>query len=318
MATIKDVAELSGVTVTTVSRVLNNRGYLSEKTKKKVSEAIIALDYHPNEMARSLAQKQTSLLGVIVPSLLHPYYSECINALEKHASSHGLKLLVCNAQRSPQKEAEYIDMLKANKVAGLVLCTNSRSSVRLLANLPVVTLERSISSNVPAIVCDNTQGGQLAARHLIAQKCTNLVMISGNRSTEERANGFAKMCEQVHIPYKILKTNQSQFNHLDYTDLIQEIFTDPAVDGVFASSDVIATQVIQACHKKGLSIPEDMKIVGFDDVELSRMVSPRLTTIHQPIEELCKEAVQTIIDWDKERGKEQIILPVRLVQREST
>ncbi|MGH0052477.1 MAG: LacI family DNA-binding transcriptional regulator, partial [Sphaerochaetaceae bacterium] len=94
MATIKDVALKAGVTVTTVSRVLNNRGYLSDKTKEKVRLAMQELDYHPSEIARSLAQRQTTLLGVIVPSLLHPYYSECINALEKHASLLGLKLLV--------------------------------------------------------------------------------------------------------------------------------------------------------------------------------------------------------------------------------
>ncbi|MGD9927626.1 MAG: LacI family DNA-binding transcriptional regulator [Sphaerochaeta sp.] len=319
MPTIKDVALKAGVTVTTVSRVMNNRGYLSEKTKEKVRQAMQELDYHPSEVARSLAQKQTTLLGVIVPSLLHPYYSEVINALEYHASILGLKLLVCNAQRNAQKEAEYIDMLKANKVAGIILCTQSRNSIRSLVNLPVVTLERSISPSVPAVLCDNGMGGRLAAEHLLSQGCKHLVMINGGRSSEERVQGFTQRCEEASVSFHVVQASKRQFNQLDYTDLINTLFTDdPAIDGVFASSDVIAAQVIQICHKRGLCIPTEVKVIGFDDVDLARLLSPALSTIHQPIEELCAQAIQTIVGWERTERQSRIVLPVSLVQRSST
>jgi LacI family sucrose operon transcriptional repressor len=319
MATIKDVALKAGVTVTTVSRVMNNRGYLSEKTKEKVHQAMEALDYHPSEVARSLAQKQTTLLGVIVPSLLHPYYNEVINALENHASLLGLKLLVCNAQRNAQKEAEYIDMLKANKVAGIILCTQSRNSVRSLINLPVVTLERSISPSVPAVLCDNEMGGRIAAEHLLSRGCKNLVMIQGGRSSEERVQGFTRTCEEDSVSFHVAHASKRQFHQLDYADLINTLFTDsPAIDGVFASSDVIAAQVIQICHKRGLCVPEDVKVIGFDDVDLARLLSPALSTIHQPIEELCAHAIQTIVRWEDTEKQSRTILPVHLVQRSST
>ncbi len=277
------------------------------------------LDYHPNEVARSLAQRQTTLLGVIVPSLMHPYYSEVINALEKYASLIGLKLLVCNAQRNADKEGEYIDMLKANKVAGIILCTQSRSSVSSLVNLPVVTLERSISPSVPAILCDNEMGGRLAAEHLLDRGCKNLVMIHGGRSSEERVTGFTKVCESRGIPYRVVQASKRQFNHLDYADLIDTLFTDnPASDGVFASSDVIAAQVIQICHKRGLCVPEDVKVIGFDDVELARLLSPALSTIHQPIDALAELAIQIITTWEKAPPRNRTILPVSLIQRSST
>ncbi|WP_320122860.1 LacI family DNA-binding transcriptional regulator [uncultured Sphaerochaeta sp.] len=319
MPTIKDVALKAGVTVTTVSRVMNNRGYLSAKTKEKVRQAMQELDYHPSEVARSLAQKQTTLLGVIVPSLLHPYYSEVINALEYHASILGLKLLVCNAQRNAQKEAEYIDMLKANKVAGIILCTQSRNAVSSLVNLPVVTLERSISPSVPAVLCDNEMGGRLAAEHLLSQGCKHLVMIHGGRSSEERVQGFTQRCEKASVSFHVVQASKRQFNQLDYADLINTLFTDnPAIDGVFASSDVIAAQVIQICHKRGLCIPTEVKVIGFDDVDLARLLSPALSTIHQPIEELCAQAIQTIVGWESTERQSRIVLPVSLIQRSST
>ena len=319
MPTIKDVALKAGVTVTTVSRVMNNRGYLSEKTKEKVRQAMQELDYHPSEVARSLAQKQTTLLGVIVPSLLHPYYSEVINALEYHASILGLKLLVCNAQRNAQKEAEYIDMLKANKVAGIILCTQSRNAVSSLVNLPVVTLERSISPSVPAVLCDNEMGGRLAAEHLLSRGCKHLVMINGGRSSEERVQGFTQKCKKASVSFHVVQASKRQFNQLDYADLINTLFTDnPAIDGVFASSDVIAAQVIQICHKRGLCVPTEVKVIGFDDVDLARLLSPALSTIHQPIEELCAQAIQTIVGWESTERQSRIVLPVSLVQRSST
>ena len=159
MATIKDVALHAGVTVTTVSRVLNNRGYISEKTRQKVYESMRALNYQPNELARALYKKQSKVVGVVVPSLLHPYFSACVHYLEKYAARQGYKIMVCNSKRERKSEIEYIEMLKSNKVAGIVLCTRTGELADILDDsLPVVTLERSISDKIPAIMCDNYQG----------------------------------------------------------------------------------------------------------------------------------------------------------------
>ena len=117
----------------------------------------------------------------------------------------------------------------------------------------------------------------------------------------------------------MVQASKRQFNQLDYADLINTLFTDnPAIDGVFASSDVIAAQVIQICHKRGLCVPTEVKVIGFDDVDLARLLSPALSTIHQPIEELCAQAIQTIVGWESTERQSRIVLPVSLVQRSST
>jgi LacI family sucrose operon transcriptional repressor len=315
MATIKDVAQKAGVTVTTVSRVMNNRGYLSEKTKQKVALAMQELDYHPNEIARSLFQKQTSFIGVIVPSLLHPYYCECINYLEQYAALNNLKLLVCNAQRNVQKELEYIEMLKANQVSGIILATHSHTLVSQLQKLPVVTLEQSISNNIPAILIDNYKGGTLATEHLIASGCKILAMISSSRSNEERAKAFVNCCEKANVPYRVYSSSPGQFNQLSYHNLINTILDqNPAVEGIFASSDIIAAQVIQASAQKGRIVGKDLKLVGFDDIQLAGMLSPSLTTIHQPIKELCEAAIQALLSPPLQK---KTVFDVSLVKRQS-
>src|SRR5471030_2413619 len=125
MATIKDVAEVAGITVTTVSRVLNNRGYISEKTRKKVYDAMQQLNYRPNEMARSLLRKKSNLIGLIIPTVAHPFFSELTNYIEYYAYKLGYKILLCNSYQDSVKEKEYIMMLKSNQVDGIIMASHT-------------------------------------------------------------------------------------------------------------------------------------------------------------------------------------------------
>lgn len=324
MATIKDVAEKAGITVTTVSRVLNNRGYISDKTRAKVYKVMEELDYQPNEIARALAHKQTKLIGAIVPALLHPFFSACINYIEKYAAINGFKLLICNSERNNEKELEYIEMLKSNKVSGIILCTRSGNTAKKLGKLPVVTIERSISEMIPAVMCDNYLGGELATRLLLAKGCKNPVIICGSPKVhlpaDDRARAFADTCEKQGIVPKFFTTNEQQFNARSYRDEVARMLDeDPGIDGVFASSDVIGAQVLQVCDNRSIKVPEQMKVVGFDDVEISSLTTPQLTTIHQPIEEMCKYAVETILRRIAgETVPTKTILPVSLIERDST
>lgn len=138
MATLKDVAELAGVTVTTVSRVLNNRGYISDKTRQAVYDAMKRLDYRPNELARSLSKQRTNVIGVIVPSAAHPFFCRVVSFLEQEAARHGYKIMLCNSSHQREKEIEYIDMLKSNKVAAIVLCSQDAGHRGYLAHSPAV------------------------------------------------------------------------------------------------------------------------------------------------------------------------------------
>lgn len=325
MATLKDVAKETGLTVTTVSRVLNNRGYISEETREKVYAAMKKLNYRPNEVARSLSKKSTNTIGVIVPHIRHPYFSELISNLENEASQRGYKIILCNTQEKVAKEREYLEMCTSNRVAGIVLCSASVAIEEFEgSNIPLITIEHYLENGTAAVECDNRQGGNLAAEHLIACGCKNILHISGVYETampaDDRANGFIEVCEKEGILHTEIATNAYQYNNLEYHDFLEEaLLKYRGIDGIFASSDLIAAQILQVCAKLGFRVPEDIKLVGFDDVNISSLTTPRITTIHQPIKEIAGLAMDLLVNI--EEGKtvaKRSLLPVALVKREST
>lgn len=325
MATLKDVAKETGLTVTTVSRVLNNRGYISDDTRQKVYAAMKKLNYRPNEVARSLSKQTTNTIGVIVPHVRHPYFSELISNLENEASKRGYKIILCNTQDKKNKQKEYLEMCTSNRVAGIILCSGSISVEEFDSiNMPLITLERYLENGTASVECDNYQGGKLAAEHLIKAGCKNLLHISGvhetNMPADNRANGFIDVCEKMGVSHKEIATNLYQYNSLEYHDFLEKAISENRnVDGIFASSDLIAAQILQVCGKLGISVPKDIKLVGFDDVNIASLTTPRITTIHQPIKEMAEMAVELLINAAE--GKvvaKRSLLPVCVVKREST
>lgn len=325
MATLKDVAAECGLTVTTVSRVLNNRGYISDKTRAKVYEAMEKLNYTPNEVARSLSRKTTNTIGVIVPHIRHPYFAEMISNIENAASKKGYKIILCNSKGRDNKEKEYLDMCTSNRVAGIILFSAGVAVKEFTdSKIALVTVERFVENGTAAVECDNRQGGELAAQHLIDSGCKRLLNVSGvsenSMPADDRTLGFADVCKKNDVFYKIVATSIGQYNALDYHEMLEgALGLDDEIDGVFASSDLIASQVLQVCSKLGKRVPEDIKIVGFDDVMISQITNPPITTIHQPIKEMAQAAVDMVISASE--GKmvpKRTLLPVNLVKREST
>ena len=340
MATLKDVARETGLTVTTVSRVLNNRGYISEETREKVYEAMKKLNYRPNEVARSLSKKSTNTIGVIVPHIRHPYFSELISNLENEASKRGYKMILCNSREKENKERQYLEMCTSNRVAGIVLCSAGVAVEEFQgSNIPLITIERYMENGTASVECDNRQGGKLAAEHLIACGCKNLLHISGVYETampaDDRALGFIEVCEKAGVFHREVATNTYQYNNLEYHDFLEEVLKEnyyvdntaendencgkSRIDGIFASSDLIAAQVLQVCSKLGIRVPEDIKLVGFDDVNISSLTTPQITTIHQPIKEIAELTLELLINaQDGKTVAKRSLLPVSLVKREST
>jgi LacI family transcriptional regulator, sucrose operon repressor len=325
MATIKDVAALSGVTVTTVSRMLNGRGYVSEKTKEKIRKVMKDLHYQPNEIARSLSKKQTNVIGLIVPSASNPFFSKIIDAVEHHAAKHKYKLLLCISNLELKKEIDYFGMLNANKVSGIIVASRTQNlHEHIRYDAPVISIDRIISSQIPAICSDNYQGGILAAEHLIAKGCKKLAHISGssflNMDANKRYFGFREVCEKHGIPYIVIDASEEQFQSMRYEEIIDALLdSHPDLDGIFTSNDILAAQVIQACYYRKISIPEQMKIVGYDDIDLCTIFTPPITTIHQPVDDICQYAVESIVF--KARNKtmpSNITFPVRLIERGTT
>lgn len=325
MATIKDVAKEAGLTVTTVSRVLNNRGYISDNAREKVNAAMKKLNYQPNEMARSLHKKSSNTIGVIVPHIRHPYFAEMISNIEKEAYKQGYRILLCNTQGKTEKEKEYLDICTSNRVAGIILFSGN-VSVELFneMDVPVITMERALETGTASVECDNKTGGELAAKCLIEAGCKQLLLIGSNTGNaklpaDNRAIGFCEVCQKENIPFKEIDPQMAEYENMIYGDLVVKALQDyPGTDGIFASSDVIAAQVIQVCNSMGLNIPNDMKLVGFDDAIVAKLTSPKLTTIHQPIKEMATLAVQLLKDaTDGKIVAKQTILPVTLIKGES-
>ena len=325
MATLKDVAALAGVTVTTVSRVLNNRGYISEQTRGKVYDAMKELHYQPNELARSLTKRRTNIIGVIVPSIAHPYFSKVADTLERCAAANGYKILLCNSNHQREKEIEYLAMLESNKVAGIVLCSRAADiEEHLRRDLPLVAYERGVSSQVSSVSCDNYQGGELASERLVASGCRHLLHIGGSAGVhmpaDQRCEAFSAVCKRHGVEGRVFHTQEAQFQAMDYAAFIRKLLEEnPQTDGVFASSDVIAAQVLQACAALGRRVPEDVQVIGFDDVELASLTFPRITTIRQPIKEMCTFAIDNIVQQLEKGGPiAKTVFSVSLVERETT
>ena len=325
MATLKDVARESGLTVGTVSRVLNNRGYISDKAREKVEQAMKRLNYQPNEVARSLSKSSSNTIGLIVPHIRHPYFIEMISHLEYQAYQKGYRILLCNSRNIQEKEREYIEICTGNKVAGIILCSGTVPvEVFDKIGITVVTIERFLDNGTAAVECDNRQGGVLAAEKLIACGCRHLLHV-GNiggvfMPADMRTEGFREVCEREHVHFEEILTEEIQYDSMMYEDMLEEALRKyPETDGLFVNSDVIAAQTLQACGRLHIPVPERLKIIGFDDVFLSTLTTPQLTTIHQPAKEMAEIAVNLL--HDSVSGKvvpKRTVLPVRLVERGTT
>ena len=325
MATIVDVARLAGVTPTTVSRVINNRGYISEKTKKRVHEVMDELGYQPNEIARSLTKQKSNTIGVIVPHISHPYFAKLISNLENEAAKKDYKKILCNSKEKAEKEKQYLDMCKSNRVAGIIICSGNVESNKInTGGIPVVLLEKNFEEGKLGIQCDNYQGGKLATEHLIECGCKKILHLSGvideEMPADNREKAFIDVCSKNEIEYFIKKYDIDTYNQMNYYDYIKAALNEiEGVDGIFASSDLIAAQVIQVCNEIKIRIPEDIKLVGFDDVDISQLTTPRITTVHQPIKEMARLSIELInAKYNNIEVNEKTILSIKLIIREST
>ncbi|CAN7365889.1 LacI family DNA-binding transcriptional regulator [Paenibacillus sp. LjRoot153] len=324
MATIKDVAEKAGVTVTTVSRVLNNRGYISQATREKVYRVMKEMQYQPNEIARSLIGKRSMMLGMIIPTVAHPFFAELANYIENHASSLGYKILICNSRMDQLKEKEYIDMLKSNRVEGIIMGSHTLD-VHEYTQLqqPIVTFDRFITG-IPYVSSDNYHGGVLAAELLIRKGCKKIALICGRRNPDLlgdlRSEGFLKTLNSKSLEPIVIELGSDVFENVHYERVVQNLLDEhPDVDGLFATSDMIAINAIKVCSSIGMKIPEQIKLIGYDDIQFASLMTPGLTTIKQPLEEMGILAVDLI---DKLVAGEKVTmenkLPVTMVERSST
>lgn len=325
MATIKDIAKKTGLAVGTVSRILNNRGYISKESKIKVENAMNELNYQPNIMAQNLSRTSSNLVGIIVPNIEHPYFSTVVAEIEIQFRLKGFQTIVMISYEDENNEEELIIQCQKNRVFAIILCSGSVSSKKIeTSEIPVISIERYNKSGISSIICDNYQGGVLATKHLIEQGCKNLLCICGQGKiempAEKRVDGFIDIAKEYGVNYNIENAEYRIFQNMDYSKLIDKIYTNnPNIDGIFCSSDVQAVQFVAYLSKKHILVPEDVKVIGFDDTFVCDWGNPKISSIKQPIKKMIEATLDSL-----EKNKKGIEIehiqkfPVSLVVREST
>lgn len=299
--TIKDVAEKAGVSVTSVSRVLNDRGYLSTELKEKVMAAIEELNYTPNEIARSFFKSETRSIALIVPTSVHPFFSELTFHIENELSELGYHLYICNSLDDPNKEKEYLKMLSEKRVDGIIVGSHNMD-IQEYDNVKgsIVSIERKINEQIPMIESDNYLGGKLATEELVNHGCKKIICITGDQDAGTPANNRVLAYSDV-----ILKNNLKEYIYkIPFNEdrevkikIIEEIFKDAMpFDGIFAGDDLTAQYVIQLARSLNIHMPEDLLVVGFDGTELIRDLFPEFITVVQPLEQMANKAVKVLID----------------------
>jgi DNA-binding LacI/PurR family transcriptional regulator len=321
--TIKDVARQAGVDVSTVSRALNDSYGVNKETRKRILAVAQRLNYRPNRVARGLVTGQTYTLGLIVSDIRNPFFAEVARGAQDAANRAGCDLILCNADLDPAAQLHYVRSLLSKRVDGILM--NSVASFSLpekeeLAGcgVPIVLLNRPRQIKVFSTVhADNYQGGLLAGEYLKRLGHRQVAHLTGPRqhgNLTDRAQGFLKVCPEALVLY-------GEHTFAGGCAMAKKLFSMKSeVTAVFAASDAIAFGVIRAAIEHGLSIPRDLSLLGFDDVELSGIIQPPLTTIHQPKYEMGEAAVEILVKsayHSKQPVVENRVLGVHLVERQS-
>lgn len=320
--TMKDVAQLAGMSVGTVSRVVNNESGIKQSTLKKVKAAIKELNYIPNAYARGMKKNQTSTIGLIVPTIWHPFFSEFAQHIGQLLASRGYKTLLCNIGQY-NSEVEIIQMLEQNKVDGIIAITYSPIESYLSTDIPFVSIDRTYTDkHIACVSADNALGATIAADKLIEKGGTHFAFVgSYNKTineTKKRRQYFEKTILDAELPFVAFDLEEP------FTDfkakLHQFLLDNPFIDAIFAINDFTALDVIEELKVIGKKVPENVQVIGFDGIKMAIERNSPVTTIRQPLESMAQKAVELIIQkiGGESPKKLQYILPVTYIEGPTT
>ena len=294
--TIRDVAKKANVSVATVSRVINNKGYVFEETRQTVLNTINELGFEPNQLARSLASHQSKMIGVIVPHVDTNFYGQLIGGIEQSALSFGYKTMLCNTQDNYEREIDYIKVFEQYNVEGIIVASNFKNIEKLLnLNIPIISVDHLLSDNIPSISCDNYRGGKVAAETLIDNGAKNILVLRGPSfliTSQQRTKGFVDVASEHDVKYCI---HDFDLVNPDALYIYQHLRNNPQIDGIFATSDTLALIAIGCLQRLGRKVPDDVQVIGFDDAPFTKWTSPAISTISQTVSYMGSESVNTLI-----------------------
>jgi len=329
---MKRIAGELGVSITTVSKVLNNREDIGHATRARVLAKVAELGYQPNAVARSLTLRRTHTLGIVIPDLMHSFFVEIVAGLESIARTRDFGLLLCSSNEDPQREREEIEMLRQRQVDGIVLAsTNAAGNTDLLQRLGavgigLVMIDRDDHPDVRCdrVVTDDEMVGRLATGHLIEQGRRAIAHIAGPSivHAKRRADGYRAALKTHGVRGRAEWIARGGFMEADgYRAMKKLLGLKPRPDAVFAANDPAAIGAMKAIWNAGLRVPEDVAVVGAGDIALGDLLRVPLTTVSWSREELGKQAAELILDRIGPQPAEKfrrVVIPPRLVIRRSS
>ncbi len=327
--TIREVAEVAGTSVSTVSRVLTGSAPVSDDKRKAVEKAITELNYRPSQVARGLKTKSTKTLGLLINDITNPFYSSIAQSAEDEANRHGYSLMLCHIYESPENELQNLQMLYDKGVDGIIFGPTGKNQDyinRLSHLLPLVQIDRRLNGlNVPAIVVDNENGAFEAVNLLIEKGHRRIGLLrwpSGVNTPKERTKGYFRALKKAGIEInKSLITTPPKFSPKDLIQLARDLIIDhPRPSAIFAQNCQLGIGALRAIQEEGLRIPQDIALVVFDDIETFELTTPQITAVAQPTRTIGRRAVQLLIDKIEQsdsRVSEVIILATELIIRGS-
>lgn len=329
MATIKEIASRAGVSTSTVSHVINRTRFVSDDAKRRVTKAIEELDYVPNAVAQSLRRNTTLTLGMMVPNNTNPFFAEVMRGVEDECFRQGYSLILCNSDDDPRKQGSYLRVMMRKRIDGLVLLSSGSNehlyALLSTAPVPVVLVDREIEG-IPAdfVQVDHERGGYLGGLHLtgLGHRCIAVIVGPTDLAVNaQRLAGFRRILDETNTPLDpdlIIATDFTSKGGYEAMRLIIEMGRHPTA--VFADNDLIAIGVICAAEEAGLRIPEDLSVVGFDDIALAAYTNPPLTTVRQPKHEIGTTTAQLLIERIADPGRpfQRVILEPEFCLRKTT
>lgn len=327
-ATMRDVAERAGVSTTTVSHVINKTRFVSDDNRKKVQEAMDALGYQPNAIAKSLRQKSTKTIGLVISDISNPFFTSLIRGVEDSVNASGYNLILCNTDEKPEKEHTYLHVLHQKQVDGIIMAPTGSNRGYLSGlvekGFPLVFIDRRLDGfSCPSVLVDNENGAYHAVSHLIRLGHRHVGIVIGLQdvsSTVERLNGYKRALSDHGLPFDpaLVQPGGSKVGSGLEAGL-KLLDASPCPTAIFATNNLMTIGVMHALQERSIRCPEELAVVGFDDFEWASAFRPFLTTVAQPVYEMGRAAAEALIMRirNKTAKVKNVTLECRLIVRES-
>ena len=314
--TMKDVAREAGVALGTVSKVINGIP-VGESYRQRVEDAIEKLGYRVNSYARGLKTNKTNCVALLMPSLRHPFFAILTDELTACLMKHGYRSLLMITNYDPMAEEKCFAMVRSNKADGAIALTYS-PDLTVSGKIPLVTIDRHLGDDVPCVSSDNYRGGELAAKKLIGLGCRSLLHLRVTSGVpgepDKRGAGFEFKCAAAGVPCRTIILSDRE-SDLPLFRFVEEHLCNgqPEYDGIFCGSDLLACQILRFLHDHGVSVPEQVQIIGYDGIPDRMTGSVSCSTIEQPIAHMAEASVDLILNFNNTSVGANICLPVKYV-----